>query len=78
MNALHKLRTLALVALAARQWNVDFGDGRLWIGGGEDVVAVMTVGTNSRADITLRDRLRVHTLSVRKKGPLTNATALHN
>ena len=78
VNTLYELRTLTLMALAARAGNVDFGDGRLWIGRGEDVVAVMTVGTNSSADIALRDRLCVHTLSVRKKGTLTDATALHN
>ena len=78
MNALHELRTLALVTLAAREGNVDFGDGRLWIGGRKDVVAVMTIGTNSRAQITLRDGFCVHTFSIRKKGTLTDAAALHH
>ena len=31
-----------------------------------------------RKDIALRDGLGVHALSVRKKGTLTDATALHN
>ena len=78
VNTLYELRTLTLMALAARPGNVDFGNGRLWIGGGQDVVTVMTVGTHSSADIALRDRLCVHTLSIRKKGTLTDATALHH
>ncbi len=78
MNTLRELRTLTLVTLATRQWNVGLGDGRLWIGSREDVVAVMTVSANSGARIALSDSFRVHTLSIRKKGTLANAAALHD
>ena len=78
MNALHELRTLTLVTLAARQRNVDLGDGRLWIGSREDVVTVMTISADSSAEIALGDSFRVHTLSIRKKGTLADATALHD
>jgi len=78
VNTLYELRALALVTLAARRRNVAFGDGRLRIGSGKDVVTVMTVGTNSRAEISLRDRFCVHTLSIRKKRTLTDPATLHH
>src|SRR6185369_7540177 len=53
MNALHELRTLTLVALAAGRGNIDLGNGRLRVGCRENVVAVMTVSANSSADVAL-------------------------
>jgi len=78
MNALHELRTLVLVTLAAGGGNVDLCDRRPWIRSREDVVAVMTVGTNGSAGIASRNGFCVHTLSIRKKGTVANAASLHH
>ena len=78
MHALHELRGLAFMTLATRRGNVDFGNGRLRIVGGQDVVTLMTVSTNSGRDVALRESFRVHTLAVRKKRAIADAAALHD
>src|SRR5215208_1807133 len=78
MNALHELCTLALVALAAGGRNVDLGNRRLWIRSRKDVVTVMTIGTDSGADIASCNGLCVHTLSIRKKRTIADTASLHD
>ena len=77
MNALHELCALRLMTFAARTGNVDLGDRRLWIGCGTDVVTVVTVSANSSGNISLRQRFRVHTFTIRKERPVANAASLH-
>lgn len=76
MHALHELGALAFMALTTRTGNVDFGDWRLRIGGGKDVVTFMTISTNGGRGISLRKRLCVHTLAIREEWPVTDAAPL--
>ena len=64
MYALHELCTLGFVALATRGRDVDFGNRRLRVDGWKDVVAVMTVSTDSSGRIALRKGFRVYALSI--------------
>jgi len=78
MNALYELRTLSLVTSSARCWNVDFGNGRLGIGGGQDIVAFMAIGADGGRRIAARDRFRMNALSIRQERAIADAAALHH
>ena len=58
--------------------NVYLCDRRLGIGSRQDVMAVMTISAHCSTVISLGDRFRMDTLSIRKKGTIANATSLHD
>lgn len=78
MNALHELRSLGLVTLAASRRYVHFRYGRLRIRRRQDVVTVVAVGTNRGARVSMRYRFRMNTLAIGKKRTVADATALHH
>jgi len=77
VDTLHELGSLGFVTLAARRRYVHLRDGRLRIRSGQDVVAIVAIGANGRAEISLRDGLRMHAFSIRQERTIADATALH-
>lgn len=78
MNALHELRTLALMTLAARRGNIAPRNRRLRISGRKNVVALMAIGTDGSAGVSARNGPGVHALSIRKKRTVANSASLHD
>ena len=78
VNALHELVGFGSMALATGVGNVHFRNRRFLIRSRFDVVAIVTVGANCRAQVAAGDGFRVHALSIRKQWPIANATSLHD
>ena len=78
VNTLHKLCALRLVTLAASRSDIHFCNRRLRVGRRKNVVTVMAVSADGSACIALRDRFRMHALSIRKKRAVADAAALHD
>ena len=78
MDALHELRALSLVTLAARDGNVDLGNRRSRIGSWKDVVAFVAVSAHSGRNVPLRERFRMHALPIRKERAIADAASLHH